>query len=227
VLNCFQWRDRSNEDLQLFGRQAALELQSRIPGFPPFLLSPSSHLPKRRSGCRPWHIASAHTSSYFLRYALYSRPRWPHIWTIEFNDHHPYLFDMDMVLYHELAHFMARRLDMFSPSHGLLWATCCDALMLVMDLDPDSRDEGTSYIFEVEAGERFETFRREHVADAAHWRQVRSRALTVLVHLLEQSGVPIRYDDLLTVVRAAHLRCRPKPPPPKPKRRRAPRVTAA
>jgi hypothetical protein len=226
-MNYFTWRDRNPNDLKLFARHAEMELRLRISGFPPFVVVRSSDRPKRRVACKDWHMAAAHTTEYASFHLIYTRPRRPHVWTVEFNDHYPDLYDMEMVLYHELAHFMSRRSGFEAPSHGLLWAACCDALMLVMEMDADSRDEGTEYIFDLDWNERTTTFAREHIIGAEHWRQVRARTHAVLVGLLEQMGRPIRFDDLMAVIQAAHLRCRPTPPPPKPKRRRKQLAAAA
>lgn len=226
MLNAYQWPDRSAADLERFERHSARELAARIPGFPRFVLRASSGVPKRRSGCRAWNTAAAHVQSFYAPFLGGMRGA-TKVWTIEFNDRHPWLFDMELVLYHELAHFMARRIELFTCSHGLLWATCCDALMLHMNLDPDSCDEGTDYIFKVDAGERWTTFRAEHIADEAHWRLVRARTRARVAALLAQAGPRIGYDDLLAIIRVAHRQFAPKPPPPAPKRRRAARKATA
>lgn len=223
MLNAFQWPGRSAADLQRFAQDAARELASRIPGFPPFLLRAASRLHPRLAreseGC--W--AFARTGQLWTYVLLRPRAKRLRFWRIDFNDRHPEPFDMELVLYHELAHFLADDVALFQPSHGLLWATCCDALMLLMEMDEDSLDEGTEWIFEVEEDERRRTFQTDHIADAGHWRQVRGQTRAVLAGLLDRSGSPIRYDDLKLLIRAAWKRCAPKPPqkPQRPGRKRA------
>lgn len=228
-MTCFDWRTRSRTDLQRFVAQATAELQHRIPGLPGFLVFRSSDLSKRRSRCNSWIIASAWTGEYFCWHALYVRPRRPHVWTIEFNDRYPWLYDVEETLLHELAHFVAQRIDHRAPKHGLLWAASCEALMRVMAFDPESRAHATDYLFEVEADERLQTFHKDGIADAAHWHRIRERTGAVLAALLDRPG-PVPFDDLLVVIRSAVHRCRPPAPPveaPKPKRRRARLAKAA
>ena len=228
-MNYFDWRTRSAADLQTFVTHATGVLRRRIPGLPPFVVWQSSHLSKRMSRCKDWHIASARTGEYFGWHLIYVRPRRPHVWTIEFNDRYPWLYDVEQTLLHELAHFIAWQIEAFPQTHGLLWAACCEALMRLMDFDDESRAHATDYIFEVEAAERLETFRKEGIADAAHWLQVRDRTGAVLAALLDRPG-PVPFDDLLVVIRSAVRRCRPPAPPvkqPKPKRRRTQLSAAA
>lgn len=225
MLNAYQWPDRSAADLKRFARGAARELASRIPGFPPFLLRPASALHPRQARKSDGCWAVARTDQIWTYILSEHRAQRLRFWRIDFNDRYPETFDMDLVLYHELAHFVASDITIFAPSHGLLWATCCDALMLVMEMDEDSLDEGTNWIFQVGEDERRRTFEWEHVANAAHWQQVRGRMQAALIRALDRPGTPIRYDDLKAAIRWAWRRCCPEPPP-NPKRPRGRRTAA-
>lgn len=214
----FDWPDRSSAELQRFAQDAARELALRIPGFPYFLLRKASQLHPRQARKSEGCWAVARTDQYYTCVMSHCPPRKLRRWRIDFNDRLSDPFDMGLILCHELAHFIAVEMNLFAPSHGLLWAACCDALMLVMEMDADSLNEGTNWIFEVDDDERTRTFTRERITGEEHWRAVRARTLTLLAGLLEQTDKPVQYGTLKLAIHAAWAIY--APPKPKVTRRR-------
>ena len=92
---------------------------------------------------------------------------------IEFNDLYDETYDVEMVLYYELAHFVARKVDRQCSSHGLLWAAACDAIQIQMQMGKDNLEEGAYWISQVEASELIFTLRRDGLKGFQEWESSR------------------------------------------------------
>lgn len=83
-----------------------------------------------------------------------------------------------------------------APAHGLLWASCCDALMVLMEQDERGRDEGTDYLFCCSKTEQRRTLGAERITDEAEWRQARKFSASIVAIGMPEEGQSIHFDAL-------------------------------
>lgn len=196
-MNFFSWKDRTHAELVKFEITSKFEISTKIIGFPNFTCYPSSRMSKRNAKCRSTYLACAHTQKIKSNGRIENSGD---IWFIEFNDLISDFIDMDLLLYHELAHFMSHSICCRDPDHGLLWAACVDALNIIMEIDSESLAEGTEYIFLVDEAERISTFEFDSISSEMNWREKREADVFKIYDLLSRLELPIHYLDLMDLI---------------------------
>lgn len=173
-------------------------LDMRILGFPDFKCYLRSELYSPRYNENLNYLARAHSagSNIFRRLPKSDRNNW----VIEFNDFYDETYDVEMVLYHELAHFVARKVDRQCPSHGMLWAAACDAIQMQMEMDEDSLEEGTYWISQVETLELEFTLRSDGLDSIDEWESVRCDCQKKIQREIKRHSNRVHYEDLCEIV---------------------------
>ena len=193
-MDVFHWRDRCPDVLEAFGRAEMARLQARIPDLPDFRCAERSRLPVPQRACTRRYAAVAHVTRFQPGFARMRRDFGP--WLVEFNARFPHVYNMQRMLYHELAHFICASMNHSAPVHGLLWASCCDALMQLMGQGKTGLAEGTDYLFWCSRTEQQRTLRAERIADEDEWRLARGLSASIIGIGLPPDEEPIAFDAL-------------------------------
>lgn len=173
-------------------------LQMRILGMPHFRCYLSSDLYSSSYTRNKNYLARAHMeNSYISRRVSRGKPKH---WVIEFNDRHNEAYDVEMVLYHELAHFIAHEIDLHCPGHGLLWAASCDAIQTQMEMDEDSMEEGTFWLSQVQPFEQHATLTLEELESLDDWFFVRKSCQHRIQRAMKKHEDCIHFEDLCAIV---------------------------
>lgn len=172
-------------------------LNMRILGLPKFRCYLRTDLYSPRYTANQNYLARAHmVNSQVSRRVAKGDQRH---WVIEFNDLCDEAYDIEMVLYHELAHFIARNIDWHCPSHGMLWAAACDVIQIQMEMDEDSLEEGTHWISQVETLELKAAFRNDGIESLEEWQTVRMLCQNRIRKAIKEHSRFIHLEDLCAI----------------------------
>ena len=172
-------------------------LDMRILGLPNFRCYLRSDLYSPRYTANQNYLARAHmVNSHVSRRIAKKNQRH---WVIEFNDLYDEAYDIEMVLYHELAHFIARKINRYCPSHGMLWAAACDAIQIQMDMDEGSLEEGTYWISQTDTFELEATFRYEGINSLEEWQSVRMFCQDRIRKAINEHSRRRHFEDLCAI----------------------------
>lgn len=200
-MNYFLWKGSSSSELKRFGESISWEIGKRVLGFPKFGCYSTSDLYMRFPAAGLDYYARAHTGRSYIRRKITSATG-SH-WIIEFNGTMVEGHDIEMILYHELAHFICRSINRSAPSHGLLWAACYDALHIIMEMDEFSSNEGTVWLFETNSFKIESTFASDMISSRDEWFEIRERTRDVICKRIKSSTLPISYIDLINVIKVS------------------------
>lgn len=180
---------------------AKTALNASIGHFPRFrcYLRSQVYRPGYRSECD--YVACALTNKTGALRRRLSRFRGDH-WPIIFNDYYIPYYDLEMVLYHELAHFMAHEIRPHAPDHGLAWALSCDALHEIIGMDSVTSLEGSTWIHELPQEEQNATFLAESVSNFQEWRQCANHNRNRLTSMLANELGKLTYNRLCSILSA-------------------------
>ncbi len=133
-------------------------------------------------------------------------------WPIIFGNFRFFDLSFEMIVYHELAHFIAHDIQPIHPSHGLLWAVCCDALQKQMDMDPISMLEGATWLSELTEHEKEETLASDGMCNLKEWSVMQVRWFSIVADQLDHwRATKIPYEVFCDIIRLGRTKALGRP----------------
>jgi hypothetical protein len=123
-----------------------------------------------------------------------------HHWPILYNDKYLLSYDIEMVLYHELAHFIVDEIRPNGSPHGIEWALVCDSLHMITGMDCITALEGSTWINEVSNNERAEVFKQYRISSFKEWKLSLERYREQFYIMLNEELQKLTYDRLISIL---------------------------